>query len=255
MNQSSLYANAQVVNDPTTCQFYHRMTIPGHGEVGNQWDLQEAIGPYLGDFDFKDLRVLDVGAAAGYLTFEIERRGAKEVVSFDMADGSQWDVVPQSAIRKDPAAYREANQRDHQRLKNAYWFAHARLESKAKVLYGNIYDIPDAAGPFDVAVMGMIVGHLRDPLHAMANVAKLCRSHLIIANQYLVSDAPRAFLIPSKENKEWNCWWALSSNVLEQMLGILGFEVERIVRSRPRCIVNGRDGYEDCMTLVARRVD
>lgn len=84
-----------VPEDPPieACYFYHYMNLPGVGEVGTGWDLRETVDDYLGNLDFKGKRVGDVGTASGYLTFAMEERGA-EVVSFDMADGAQWNVVP-----------------------------------------------------------------------------------------------------------------------------------------------------------------
>ena len=32
------FAKPMRVDDPAQCQFYHRMGIPGIGEVGGQWD-------------------------------------------------------------------------------------------------------------------------------------------------------------------------------------------------------------------------
>ena len=75
------------------CSFYHHMDLPVVGEVGSGWDLRPTVDTYLGNLDFRGKRVLDVGAASGFLTFEMEARGA-EVVSFDMVHGSQWNVVP-----------------------------------------------------------------------------------------------------------------------------------------------------------------
>ena len=69
------------------------MDLPGFGEVGKGWDLRKTIDDYLGHFDFRGKRVLDVGTASGFLTFEMEKRGA-EVVSFDMASRAQWQLVP-----------------------------------------------------------------------------------------------------------------------------------------------------------------
>ncbi|MCU0788780.1 MAG: class I SAM-dependent methyltransferase [Verrucomicrobia bacterium] len=254
MSPPVTYAIPQLVEDPSLCQFYHRMEIPGVGEVGGEWDLRQTIDSYLGEYDFTGQRVLDVGAATGFLTFEIERRGAREVVSFDMEDGAQWDIVPHALARGDAGAFLEQVQRGHKRLKNAYWFAHSRLGSRARAYYGDIYRMPANLGPFDVAVMGMILGHLRDPLHAIANVAALCSSHLILTNQALYAKDPLAYLMPSRENKERLAWWALSDACLKQMLRILGFEVVKVVKSMPRCLVKGREGQEECMSLVARRV-
>ncbi len=38
--------------------------------------LATTIDDYLGRFDFRGKRCLDIGTASGYLTFEMERRGA-----------------------------------------------------------------------------------------------------------------------------------------------------------------------------------
>src|SRR5690349_6834683 len=156
MSQPFSYATPLAVENPDDCFFYHRINIPGLGEVGTQWDLRSCIDSYLGKFDFRGKRVLDLGAAAGYLTFEMEKRGA-EVVSFDMVDGTQWDVVPRWDIQKDMPALREQHAKGAQRLKNAYWFAHKRLQSKARAYYGDIYDLPGGLGEFDVAMFGMIL--------------------------------------------------------------------------------------------------
>src|SRR5271165_1314532 len=94
------YVKPWPVPDIKDCYFYHRMDIPGLEEVKSSWDLRGCIGPYLGDYDFKGKRVLDVGSASGFLTYSMEKAGA-EVVSFDMATGAQWDVVPQRKHRKD----------------------------------------------------------------------------------------------------------------------------------------------------------
>lgn len=254
MTQTIQYAEPLRVEDPSQCTFYHRMELPGLGVVGGEWDLRDVINDYLGRFDFQGKRVLDVGTASGYLTFEMEKRGA-EVVSFDMAEGEQWDLVPQRAVRQDAARAAARLTAGHRKLKNGYWLAHRRLGSKAKVFHGNIHHLPEALGPFDVAMMGMILGHLRDPFHALFNVARLCRSHLIITNQSYHAERAEALFMPSVENQETMIWWALSDGCLKQMLSILGFEVQYTCVSHPRCLVKGREGREPCLSIVARRIE
>src|SRR4051812_48384831 len=88
------FAEPRHVDDPESCLFYHTIDLPEpHGTVEGYWDLRATMREYLGNFDFAGKRVLDVGAAGGALTFYVESQGA-EVVSFDMASGEQWDVVP-----------------------------------------------------------------------------------------------------------------------------------------------------------------
>jgi 2-polyprenyl-3-methyl-5-hydroxy-6-metoxy-1,4-benzoquinol methylase len=65
------------VRDVAECAFYHYMDLPGIGQVGDHWDLRPTIDEYLGRFDFRGKRALDVGAASGYLTFEMEKRGQR----------------------------------------------------------------------------------------------------------------------------------------------------------------------------------
>ena len=79
------------MTDVDECYFYHHMDLPGLDEVGKGWDLRETINEYLGGYDFRGKRVLDVGTASGFLTFEMEKRGA-EVVSFDMASSTPLSV-------------------------------------------------------------------------------------------------------------------------------------------------------------------
>ena len=169
------------VNDLKECSFYHVMDLPSIGTVGNTWDLRKTIHDYLGRFDFKGQRVLDVGSASGYLTFEMERRGAS-VVSFDIEAGSEWNCVPYASPTFDHKELTERLEWDIRRIKRAYWFAHRALQSQAKAFYGNIYDIPAVLGAFDVVVFGMVLPHLRDPFLAMQSAARLSRGWVIITH-------------------------------------------------------------------------
>ena len=53
------------------------MEIPGHGLVTGQWDLRGGVDDYLGKVAFAGQRVLEIGPASGFLTFEMEKRGAE----------------------------------------------------------------------------------------------------------------------------------------------------------------------------------
>jgi hypothetical protein len=248
------YATPLVVNDVSQCQFYHRMDIPGVGEVGGQWDLRACIREYLGNYDFRGKRALDVGAASGFLTFSMEQAGA-DVVSFEMASGDKWDVVPQKHVRQDPERFLGRLVEANQRLKNAYWFAHARLQSRAKAYYGDVYEFPRELGQFDVAVLGMIISHLRDAFRAIYSTSRLVRGDLIIVNQTPEGGGKAAYFMPTIENKEAQCWWTFTEECVKQMLAVMGFEVVRIVKSEPRCLVPGREGLETCSAFVARRTE
>ena len=230
------------------------MDLPGVGQVGGAWDLRHCIDAYLGNYDFAGKRALDVGAASGFLSFAMEKKGA-EVVSFDMADGAQWDLVPQKSVRENPEKFQQEWREAHRYLKNAYWFCHARLGSKARAFHGNIYQIPTELGPFDVAVMGMVISHLRDPFHAMYNASRLCQSHFIVTNQVIADKRAIADFMPSKERKDIAVWWRFSEVCIERMFEVLGFKVIQKVTSRPQCMVAGRVHVEPCIAFVGERFE
>ena len=105
-------------------------------------------------------RCLDIGTFDGFLAFELERRGAAEVVAIDVEDHLQWDWPPD---------YRSADLARDPGFSGPPKGAGFRL---AKELMGStvewrplsIYDLdPDEIGTFDVVVCGSLLLHLRDP--------------------------------------------------------------------------------------------
>src|SRR5207249_7736437 len=54
------------------------------------WDLRGGVDEYLGKVAFEGQRVLEIGPASGFLTFEMEKRGA-DVVSVEVTEEHGWD--------------------------------------------------------------------------------------------------------------------------------------------------------------------
>ena len=93
---STGYATPWHVDGPEQCLFYHSMDLPGMGTQIGAWDLRNCTDSYLGYQDVRDRRVVDVGAASGFLSFEMEKRGAS-VVAFDVSlDVQEFaaDIIP-----------------------------------------------------------------------------------------------------------------------------------------------------------------
>src|SRR6266404_270300 len=93
INPHFQYAGPMHVADIRECYFYHVMDLPHVGTVGGAWDLRGRFDEYIGHADLAGKSVLDVGTAAGFLTFEAEKRGAR-VVSFDMDDKRRQHFLP-----------------------------------------------------------------------------------------------------------------------------------------------------------------
>ena len=76
-SNDEIFAAPLNVDNVADCYFYHTMELPGHGVIeGRDWDLRGRVDEYLGKVDFAGQRVLEIGPASGFLTFEMENRGA-----------------------------------------------------------------------------------------------------------------------------------------------------------------------------------
>jgi SAM-dependent methyltransferase len=243
------YADPRPVGDIESCYFYHRMELPGVGVVGGQWDLRRTIGDYLAGFRFASKRVLDVGAASGFPSFEMERRGA-EVVSFDMSPDGQWDIVPLAGA--DLAAEFHHKRESWKALTNAYWFAHAALRSSAKVCYGDIYRLPDTLGTFDVAFLGSVLLHLQNPFEALRSAARRTRDALIVTEPAYPAPGAQMEFVPTRHGPS-DTWWRLSQGCVAQMMDVLGFDIDSTTHSRHTLVDEKNPRAFEFFSVVGRR--
>ncbi|HNU36386.1 MAG TPA: class I SAM-dependent methyltransferase [Methanomassiliicoccales archaeon] len=229
--KDNLYAAPRLVTDIRDCAFYHSMNIPNYGEVFGDWDLRGLEHRYLGGVDFRGKRVLEMGTASGFFCFFMERLGA-EVVSFDLSEDFSWDVVPFAGSNHQHilAERREAIRK----LNNGYWLAHRAYCSKARVVYGNIYDLPMEIGPVDIATFGSILPHLQNPFLALQKALALTKETVIVSetiwNRYLLNHilsyltpAQATFVPRYRTLQNWDTWWYLPPPVVKNYLGVLGF--------------------------------
>ena len=193
----STFATPRHVEKLDQCYFYHTMDLPEIGTVRGNWDLRGNVGTYLGDYDFNGKRALDVGCASGMLSqFMVgNQQAGADVVSYDLDKSGDWDLIP---FAKWDWYENSSNERKAMidRLNNAYWLGHRLTKSKAKVVYGVVYAIPDAIGPVDVAVFGAILLHLRDPFLALQNGLKLAKETAIVTGS-LRSPIPNPHVEPA----------------------------------------------------------
>ena len=233
-NSPSLLATPRLVDNLDACEFYHTMDVPGFGVVHGHWDLRGRFADYVGGVDVTGKSVLDVGTATGFLSFEAEKHGASRVMSFDMSDVRQQTLLP----FKDNLYYRDRERwadEEHgpymDRWKNAYWLCHRLLGSQAEVAYGNVYDMPVGLGQYDVVIVGSVVEHLSDQITALGSIARLVKETLVIVTPLIESDEPVAhFAGRAAAPVNDYTWWIYSVGVYREVLGMLGFRIERITR-------------------------
>jgi hypothetical protein len=227
----SIFAKARIIDSVDSCYFYHTIDIPGVGTINGNWDLRKGLDKYLGKVGFMGKRVLDVGCANGVLSFYVESKGA-EVVSYDLNSTGDWDMVPFENWKE---YSRIANERKNiiDRLNNAYWYAHNRLNSRAKVVYGSVYQIPEQIGAVNISIYGSILLHLRDPFRALQSGLCLTRETVIITEvireQEIKTNTPSLVFLPdSKSCEPKDTWWDIRPEWTVKAIGVLGFEDTKI---------------------------
>lgn len=110
--------------------------------------------PYYGlPADMTGMRVLDVGCAEGFFSFEAERCGASEIVSID----SFPDSVRRFNLCRDV------------------------FRSRATPYLCNVYDLsPKTFGTFDLVMFFGVLYHLRHPLLALEKILSVCTGTLLV---------------------------------------------------------------------------
>jgi SAM-dependent methyltransferase len=217
-----LYATPRKVGVDEYRNPYHAMDIPGYGPAENPlWDLRGSESDYLGHVQLSGKRILEIGPATGFLSFYMESQGA-EVVSVELADNVNWDAVPDPET--DLKAWADARRIGMEGLRNSYWFAHERFESRAKVHYGNVYDLPYELGHFDIAVMGSVLLHVRDPLGVVQSCARLADALVITEPLHpdLPSDRPAMEWFAARGEPTPDIWWRFSPEMIRRFVEAVG---------------------------------
>lgn len=277
----SIYVEPRIVTDLAECNFYHTMEVPGYGLVEGQWDLRGRAADYLGHVELHGRRVLELGKASGFLTFEMERLGA-EVVAYDLSENDDWDVVPMARLARSQSEisslyppgvkhwtdFLRIRREAIGRLHNAFWLAHRAFSSRARLALGTVYDVPTEIGVVDVATFGAILLHLRDPFLALQRSLRLTRQTAVVTE--LVPDgvqhvagpiaegaAERAralgayvkFIPDPAAGGPLDIWWQLSPELVVRWLAILGFEDASVTTHEQTC----RGAQIPLYTVVAHR--
>jgi SAM-dependent methyltransferase len=225
-SERPLFAEPPAVLPPLeSCSFYHTMELPGHGIQHGSWDLRHGFDAYFGGHDFTGERVLDIGTSSGALAFEIERRGAREVVGFDLDD----DLVHDCRLPTDDAT-RDELRTWVRRVKNAFWVSRAALGSRVKVAYGHAGRLPEGLGRFDTVVMGNILQHLQDPVGAVLQAIRHT-DHLIVTEaDWLPGTGDDLACMVMYDLPHPFSWYQVKPKLLQILLQRWGFSNQTVTR-------------------------
>ena len=247
------------------CKFYHVMDIPGLSEpTKGDWDLRKGVDEYLGHLNFKNRTVLELGPASGYITFHIEKLGAK-VTSIDLPIKKDLWIN----IRRVKDNWQEELNALIKKIamtQKAYWYAHKAFNSKAKLILSHVNDLPEEIGIYDISLMCSVILHLQNPFLGIQNMLRHTKEKAIITElggytriksfrntirnliRRIMRPPPSMTFIPDEGRTPFK-WWYLSPEVIVNMANILGFEKNTITYHKQKA--DGRNTW--FFTVVCER--
>lgn len=201
--------------------WYHTMEL-APGVVTPGWFDLRPILETLPWPDVRGKRCLDVGTYDGHLAFELERRGAAEVVATDLSDHAEWDWPARLRARGAEALAALAGPEKGR----GFEIARDALGSAVGRERISVYDLsPERVGEFDVVVCGSLMLHLRDPLRALAAIRSVCREELLSAETIEPGGGPPSARLDGVSDL---CqWWIPNRAGHRRMVEAAGFDVLR----------------------------
>lgn len=199
--------------------WYHTIELPGGNTTPGLYDMPRIL-PRVGMPDsLEGKRCLDVGTGDGFWAFEMERRGASEVVATDVEGWHllDWPPAPGSRPRTNTG-----------QISPRFALAHEALASRVEWVPISVYDTrPELLGTFDLVFVGSMLLHLRDPVRALAAVRTVVRGELLLNE---VVSLPLTMLRPRRPAArlvgiEAPTWWIPNVAGLRRLVEAAGFRI------------------------------
>lgn len=205
--------------------WYHTIDLPDGTSTPGFYDTRSSPKYIPWPDELRGGRCLDVGTFDGFWAFEMERRGAREVVAVDLADphALDWPYDTQISGPKQIETWGSERERGFADLS-------ATLGSQAKWINQSVYDLsPERNGTFDVVFCGALLLHLRDPIRALEAMRSVCSGSLVLAEEIehklelLAPVVPAALVVKAVDQ-----WYRPNSAGLKGLVDKAGFTVKEM---------------------------
>ena len=184
----------------TDHEWWHVIDLPDGTSTPGGWDLRHTAEHEIPWPPVAGKRCLDVGTADGYWAFELERRGAADVLATDL-----------------PTPFQAGARR-------RFELARELLGSRVRYEERDVFALD---GAFDVVFMGYVLQMVRDPLGALEAVRRVCTGHLLLLDTVSLPlealPAPLARLDARHDGREW---FVFNRRGLRKALELAGWRVE-----------------------------
>lgn len=210
MDQATLARNAERL------PWYHTLELGDQVVTRGMFDHRPAVHRYLIPEDLAGMRCLDVGTMDGFWAFEMERRGAVEVVAADLASPDDLDWPPRWRARTPPTLDETKQER--------FNMARSALGSEVQRVERSVYELDTDLGQFDLVFCGDLLVHLKDPITAIQRMHAVCRGSTIVCNPIKRFRFARRRALAEFDGITEFQWWLLSEAAMERIMRAVGFD-------------------------------
>jgi tRNA (mo5U34)-methyltransferase len=228
-----------------TVEWFHTIELPGGIVTPGRWDTRTSLTHLPIPPSLRGKRCLDIGTWDGYWAFELEHRGAAEVIAIDVRDLANWDWPANAPEARKTAA--------HTAGQTGFEIAHDALGSHVEHRELSVYDLdPQANGQFDFVFMGTVLMHLRDPVGALMAVRSVTSGAFVSADVFSLT---MSLLSPTRPVADLNgdgvpAWWAPNVACRKRWLVSAGFQIDEtgwpyLVKSGPGAPPVRRASFHD----------
>jgi len=205
----------QLAQQVARYRWYHTITLADGVETPGMFDHRAAVDRYLIPADLTGMRCLDVGTMDGFWAFEMERRGAEQVMAADVGEVDALDWPPLWRTRVEPDLDETKRER--------FEFVRETLGSSVERVERSVYDLDRSLGEFDLVFCGDLLVHLKDPITAIQRLRGVCRGSAIVCNPIKRFRFGRRRPLAEFDGIDEFQWWLLSESTLERMMVATGF--------------------------------
>ena len=204
--------------------WYHTIELAPGVETPGYVDMRPVADRIL-PADLSGRRTLDVGTFDGFWAFEMERRGA-EVTAIDVEriDDAEWPPHKRAELSREVEA-------SGVELGRGFRLASEALDSRVRRVVCNIYDLaPERiSGPVDLAFIGTLLLHLRDPVRGLEAVRSVLApgGELRLIEPFSMKLSLRSPRTAAAEFQTLHTpfnWWVPNLAALDAWLATAGFE-------------------------------
>jgi tRNA (mo5U34)-methyltransferase len=228
--------------------WYHTIDLPHGVATPGFIDNRPTVSLFGLPGDLVGKRCLDIGTYDGFWAFEMERRGASDIIGIDVDSPADHDIsrplrLKAEALARSGTAALEEDWNREMASAGMEWpgrgfrVAAEIIGSKAQRVGLDVYDLcPERLGTFDLVFISQLLLRMRDPQTVVENMISVTKPGgiAIIAEGY---DTELEQL--SRPVSEFvgltnmGIWWAHSIKSMQRMMETAGFEHIEVVSRFP----------------------